>query len=77
MEEPKKKSRFSAPAKLIAVAAASIVLGIGLCSAGGFNFEGASSTTANIGTFAFFGGLLALAIGVLWWFIALIAGAGK
>ena len=71
-EEPPKKSGISTPAKVVAISAALILLGIGLCSGGGFSLEGTSSTAAQIGTFLFFAGVAGFIVGVLWWFIHLI-----
>jgi hypothetical protein len=74
MDEHDKKSGFSAPAKLVAISAALVLLGFGLCSGGGFSLEGTSTITAQIGTLAFFGGLLGFVAGVIWWFIYKILG---
>jgi len=71
-EEPKKKSGISTPAKVVAISAALILLGIGLCSGGGFSLEGTSTPAAQVGTFAFFAGVAGFIIGIIWWFIHLI-----
>ena len=75
-DEPKKKSRFKAPGILIASSAASMLTGCGLCSAGGFNFEGDSThpVVVTIGTVAFWGGLLALGVGCIWFLVAIVSG---
>jgi hypothetical protein len=77
-EEPKKKARWHAPVKLIAISAVSILLGCGLCSVGGLRLEGDSihPVVVGIGTAAFWGGILGLGVGVLWWLIALISSSG-
>ena len=61
------------PAKVVAVSAALILVGIGLCSGGGFSLEGTSTMAAQIGTFAFFAGVLGFVVGVLWWLIHVIS----
>jgi hypothetical protein len=75
--EPKKLEnvRWRAPVKLIAASAVSILLGIGLCSAGGFNLEGSDAHPAVVvmGAIAFWGGVLGFVIGVLWWLMALVS----
>jgi len=78
IEEPKKKARWHAPVKLIAISAVSILLGCGLCSAGGMRFDQDSvhPVIVNIGVVAFWGGLLGLGVGVLWWLVAIIASSG-
>jgi hypothetical protein len=63
------------PAKCLAGSVIFVLLGIGLCSAGHLNFEGPSSPLANAGVVAFFGGLLAGAISLIWLIIAAIAGS--
>ncbi len=77
IEEPKKKARWHAPVKLIAISAVSILLGCGLCSAGGLRLEGDNihPVVVGIGTVAFWGGLLGFGVGVLWWLVAIIAGS--
>jgi hypothetical protein len=70
MEEPEKKSGIGVPAKVVAISAALILLGIGLCSNGAFSLEGTSTMAGQIGTVAFFGGLLGFIVGVIWWFIS-------
>jgi hypothetical protein len=72
-EEPKKKSGISTPAKVVAISAALILLGLGLCSGGGFSLEGTSSTAAQIGTLAFLAGVAGFVVGVLWWLIYIIS----
>ena len=78
IEEPKKKARWHAPVKLIAISAVSILLGCGLCSAGGMRFDQDSvhPVIVNIGIVAFWGGILGLGVGVLWWLVAIIASSG-
>lgn len=71
-DEIKSKSRLKAPAILIGASALSVLLSIGLCSAGSLNFEGQSSALANVGVFLFFAGILAGIVGVIWLFIAAI-----
>jgi hypothetical protein len=75
--EPKKKSRFKAPAILIASSAASMLIGCGLCGVGGFNLEGDNKypIVVGIGTLAFWGGLLALGVGIIWFLVAIVATA--
>ena len=75
-KEPKKKTRWHAPVKLIAISAVSILLGCGLCSAGGFNLEGSNTVTTNFGMAFFWFGALAFLVGVLWWLVAIIASSG-
>jgi hypothetical protein len=72
--EPRQKSRFKTPGILIAVSAALILLGIGLCSAGGINFEHDSTHPfiVGTGTAAFWGGIFGFVVGVLWWLAALV-----
>jgi hypothetical protein len=77
IEEPAKKSRISTPAKLIAISAALILVGFGLCALGGINLEGPSSATTSIGTVAFLSGVGGFLVGVLWWLVAVISGSGK
>jgi hypothetical protein len=72
-EEPRKKSKISTPAKVVAISAVLILLGLGLCSGGGFSLEGTSSIAAQIGIIAFFGGVLGFVVGVLWWFIHVVS----
>ena len=72
-EESKKKSGISTPAKVVAISAGLILLGLGLCSGGGFSLEGTSTIAAQIGIIAFLGGVLGLAVGVLWWLIHVIS----
>jgi hypothetical protein len=75
-QQPAKKSRLRAPGIFLAASAVSVLLGIGLCSGGGFNLEGTNSAIGNVGVFAFFLGILGIVIGFLWLIIAAIAGAG-
>ena len=72
-EEPRKKSGISTPAKVVAISAGLILLGIGLCSNGGFSLEGTSTIAGQIGTVAFFAGVLGFVVGVLWWLIHVIS----
>jgi hypothetical protein len=71
----RKKKRWHAPVKLIAISAVSILLGCGLCSVGGFNIEHDSTypVVVGFGTAAFWGGVLGFFVGVLWWLIAIVA----
>jgi len=73
--QPEPKSRLKAPAKLIAISVASILLGIGLCSVGGLNFEGDNAHPAivAIGALAFWGGVVSFGIGVFWGLISLVS----
>ncbi len=77
IEQPAKKSRLSAPIKLIAASAVSVVLGIGLCSVGGFNLEGSNTLTTQFGIVAFFGGLLGLGVGIVWLFVAYLMNSNR
>ena len=72
-EGPTKKSGISTPAKVVAISAAFILLGLGLCSGGGFSLEGTSTIAAQIGIIAFLGGVLGFAVGALWWLIHVIS----
>jgi hypothetical protein len=73
LEEPKKKSRLSTPAKVTAISVVSMLLGIGLCSGGGFSLEGTSTIAAQIGILAFLGGVVGFVVGVLWWLISVVS----
>jgi hypothetical protein len=75
-DEPKKKARWLAPVKLIAVSAVLILLGCGLCSVGGLSLEGSDThpIVVGIGTIAFWGGVLGFGVGVLWWLVAIVSG---
>ena len=72
-ERRKNKSRVSTPAKVVAISVGLILLGIGLCSGGGFSLEGTSSVAAQIGTSAFFAGVAGFVVGVLWWLIHIVS----
>lgn len=73
-EEPIKKSGWRTPAKVIAVSAVMMLLGFGLCTAGGFNLEGSNTVTTNFGVVLFLLGVLGFAIGFFWWLIAIASG---
>jgi hypothetical protein len=70
--ETQNKSRFKGPTILLAISAALVLLGGGLCTVGGFTLEGTNTLTTNIGMATFWPGTAGLCIGVLWWLIALI-----
>jgi hypothetical protein len=72
-EEPKERLGISTPAKVVAGSAGLVLLGIGLCSGGGFSLEGTSSVAAQIGTLSFFVGVAGFVVGVLWWFIYMVS----
>jgi hypothetical protein len=74
-ESPRPKSRLALPAKVLAGSVICSLLGIGLCSVGHFNFEGASSPIANAGVVAFFGGVFVGVISFVWLVIAAIMGS--
>jgi hypothetical protein len=73
--QPGPKSRLKAPTILIAISVVLIILGFGLCSAGGLRLEEDSihPVVVGIGTAAFWGGALGFFVGVLWWLIAIVA----
>jgi hypothetical protein len=72
--EIKPKSRLKAPAILVGASALCVLLSIGLCSVGQFNFEGQSSPLANVGVFLFFAGIFGGFVGIIWLIIAAIMG---
>lgn len=76
IDELKKKPRWRTPVRLIAVSAVLMLVGCGLCGAGGFSLEGSDThpVVVGIGTVAFWGGVLGFGVGVLWWVIALVSG---
>jgi len=76
-EKTRKKARWHAPVKLIAISAVLVLLGCGLCSAGGLNLEGSDThpIVVGIGTVAFWGGVLGFGVGVLWWLVAIVFGS--
>ena len=75
-EEPQKKTGWLTPGKLIAITAAMILLGIGLCSLGGFNLEGSDTHPflVGLGTASFWIGLIAFFVGLFWGLVTLITG---
>ena len=75
-DEIKPKSRLKAPAIVLAASALTVLLSIGLCSAGNFNLEGESSPLANVGVFLFFAAIFGGFVGVIWLIIAAISGSG-
>jgi uncharacterized membrane protein len=77
--QPGPKSRFKAPGILIAISAALALLGCGLCSAGGMRIDQDSvhPVIVDIGTIAFWLGILGFAGGVLWFLVEVIAGPRK
>jgi hypothetical protein len=79
IDEPKKKPGWHAPVKLIAVSAVLILLGFGLCDAGGLRLEEPSihPVVVGFGTIAFWGGVLAFLVGVLWWLVAIASGSSR
>jgi hypothetical protein len=76
IEEPTKKPRWHAPVRLIAVSAVLMLVGCGLCSAGGFSLEGTDThpVVVGFGAVAFWSGLAGFFAGVLWWLVALVSG---
>jgi hypothetical protein len=76
IDEPKKKARWRAPVIVMAVSAVLMVLGCGLCSAGGLRIEGDNvhPIVVSFGTVAFWGGVLGFGVGVIWWLVALVSG---
>jgi hypothetical protein len=76
IEEPKKKARWRVPVIVIAVSAVLMVLGVGLCDAGGLRIEGSDTypVVVGIGAVAFWGGVMGFGVGVIWWLVALVSG---
>jgi hypothetical protein len=76
VDDPAKKPGWSGPVKLIAVSAVLMLVGFGLCSAGGINLEESDThpIVVGVGAVAFWGGLAAFFVGVVWWLIALVSG---
>jgi hypothetical protein len=66
-ETPKSKPGTTRAAKVITISALSVVIGFGLCSVGFVNSSG--QVLFIIGALAFWGGLLCLALSLLWLFI--------
>jgi hypothetical protein len=76
VDGPKKKAKWRAPVMVIAASAAMMLLGCGLCSAGGLSLEGSDTypVVVSIGTVAFWAGVLGFVVGVLWWLVAIVSG---
>jgi hypothetical protein len=73
MPDPEPRSRFKTPAIVLAISAALVILSIGLCSAGRWQFDGPSSPVGDAGFYCFFAGLFGGVVSVLWLLIALVS----
>ena len=69
-EEPQRKSRSGLPAKAVAISALSVVIGFGLCSAGGGFMNATRPGLVETGMFVFWGGVLSLIVSLVWLFIS-------